>query len=151
LFFLLYKVIPDVSCSHSVRCRSMKTEYYLNTFILRPQKHPAISVEKLIVWESFQIPMNCLWTILWGLIKTKGQQLQFVIMERVQRLQNWLVSLCLLDNEEQHGESTERMLLEKLHNGTVLCHLVNKLNPGVIEKVRGHCSEWKKAISIILK
>ncbi|XP_031568884.1 rho guanine nucleotide exchange factor 7-like isoform X3 [Actinia tenebrosa] len=53
---------------------------------------------------------------------------------RVQRLQKWFLSLGLLNGEE-HGKNVEKMFVETLLNGVVLCQLINKLNPGVIEKI----------------
>ena len=50
----------------------------------------------------------------------------------------WLVSIGLLlpDDDEQEGENVEKMLIEKLQNGALLCHLMNVLHPGIVEKVR---------------
>lgn len=55
---------------------------------------------------------------------------------RAQHLFNWLASLRLVhDNDDHHGENVERMLTEKLQNGSVLCHLMNLLKPAIVEKV----------------
>lgn len=62
---------------------------------------------------------------------------------RVQRLQKWFLSLGILDGEEKHGENIEKMFMDRLLNGVILCQLVNKLNPGVIEKVPVYCSVRK--------
>ncbi|KAK3734363.1 hypothetical protein QZH41_016666 [Actinostola sp. cb2023] len=52
---------------------------------------------------------------------------------------NWLASLglVLLQDDEQHGHDNvpNRMLAEKLQHGSLLCHLVNILRPGVVDKI----------------
>ena len=63
----------------------------------------------------------------------------------VAELEEWLVSLGLLEPSEEPG--TERRnsgaaddfdvgtIREKLRDGVVLCHLVNKIKPGSVDKV----------------
>lgn len=57
----------------------------------------------------------------------------------VREFQEWLVSLGLLEPSEVQG--TERGaedfdVRDKLRDGVVLCHLVNKIRPGSVDNVR---------------
>ncbi len=67
----------------------------------------------------------------------------------VPELQEWLVSLGLLDISEEERRGSEAgdgcdvgasvgAIREKLRDGVVLCHLVNKIKPGSVDKVIVH-------------
>lgn len=58
---------------------------------------------------------------------------------RAQHFLDWLTTLGLTAHNEEFEIDAEKILVEKLQNGDLLCHLVNVLKPGKIEKVcMGH-------------
>ena len=66
----------------------------------------------------------------------------------IPELLEWLVSLGLLEPSGEHlserggnGAAEDLDARQKLRDGVALCHLVNKIKPGSVDKVRieGFC------------